>query len=393
MASDLETPSSPSRAVPGASVGQVDAVGDRRGGGRRRALAALAPIPLLVALLALTVYQVMLPGPLEEARAAEQAKDPLTALRRAMDELGRHPGSPQASLLAARNLSRLRFPERAEPYYRQARRAGPLSVEDVALRAAALQHRARDLLATDRTEQAIAMYQEILDHQPDEPEALRGIAALRLTQHRTREALQASERLAALPGYEAKGYALMGAIHHDRNSAAKAAAAYEKVVELDPELRTLDLPAPIFWTNLAQDLLNSGQPAKAKRYMLRSLEGRKDAVQMDLLGQAYQVEGDLAKAEDCYRRASEWEPNLAGPWLHLGRLRIQERRNEDAIAYLEKAESLAPDSFEPVYSLSLAHRRLGHDDEAERYRKRSEELRKLAAPPSAGMGSDSGTTP
>ena len=50
---------------------------------------------------------------------------------------------------------------------------------------------------------------------------------------RWREALEVAERLARIPGGEVDGLAMIGAIqHHDDK--AMAAAAYKRVLEIDP---------------------------------------------------------------------------------------------------------------------------------------------------------------
>jgi tetratricopeptide (TPR) repeat protein len=349
----------------------------------RRLAAALA----LIGLVALALWQAS-PVALVEAQAAGRAGDPVTALRRAMDHLDRAPRNADAALVAARALSRLQFPDRAEPYYAQARRSGLLGLDD-------LQARALALTQANRLDEAVAAYEEILKSQPDEPLALRRLATVRYSQMRLREAQALAERLAQIPGQAVVGYTLLGSIQHEQKHPERAAAAYERALALDPELRTVPLPPQIFLTNLAQDLIAAGQPARAREILLRVLAGNRDAVQMDLLGLAYQSEGALDDSERCYRRAAEWDPKLFSAWLHLGRLLMQPNQNrpDDAIACLKRAEELAPTSFEPPYSLSLAYRRLGRDDEAERYQKRTEDLRRQQGAPATGMGVMPGQAP
>lgn len=339
-------------------------------------------------LIALAVWQVSRSDKLSTAQAAERAGDPVAALRLAFDHLDRHPGDQAASLVIARGLTKLEFYDRAEPYYAGARQAGLLTFQD-------LQARALGLTRANQVEKAEAAYEEILRLRPDDPDGLRRLATVHYSQARWREARKLADRLAQLPGQAVIAYTMIASIEHEQRHPDRAVAAGEKVLALDPELRQVPLPAPIFWTNLAQDLLANGQPAKARRYLSQVLAQRQDAVQMDLLGQAYQWESSFDDAERCYRQAAEWDPKLFQPWLHLGRLMMQPQHNqpEQAIRYLKRAAELAPQSFEPPYSLSLVYRRLRQPEEAARYQKQYEELHRLHGPPPSGMGADASSPP
>jgi tetratricopeptide (TPR) repeat protein len=351
---------------------------------------AIVRLGIVVGLLALTVWQWRRVDPLREAREAEARHDPLTMARRALDALDRRPNDPEANRLVARGLIRLDFPERAEPYFQKAQAAGRIGLDD-------LRERALALARTNRFEEAGTALEEVLQRHPDDAPALQSLAAMRLGQGRYREALAFAERLAALPEHAVAGQTLVASIYHESNRANYAAAAYERALQLDPELRTMPLPAPIFWHNFALDLLGSSQPAKARRYLLRALAHRNDAGLMDLLGEAYRIEGTEGaadQAERCFRQAIEWEPTRSDPWLHLGRLLLQPERNrpEEAIPYLQRAAALAPESFEPHYSLALAYKRLGRKDEADREQKLFERLRAKHAPGPSGMGAPSSLT-
>jgi tetratricopeptide (TPR) repeat protein len=341
----------------------------------RKGLAVLVALGLL----ACTVWRGTRFDALNEAIAAERAHDDQTALRRALDHLNRWPADGRAARIAARALTRLHFPDRAEPYYQVARRLGPLGLDD-------LHARALSLAEAHQLDRAVAAYDELLRDHPNDPRALQRLAAIRYAQLRWKDALALAERLTQVPGQEVPAWGLVGSIEHEQKHPDRAAAAYERVLVLDPELRLLPLPRQLFWTNLARDLIDSGQPAQARRYLSKALAERPDPTQTDLLGLAYQYEGALDEAERAFRGAIALDAELFPAWLHLGRLLLQPQgdRVSEAVEILQKAAALAPDSFEPPYSLSLAYRRLGRDAESEEYRKRSESLRKQIKPRAAG---------
>jgi tetratricopeptide (TPR) repeat protein len=332
---------------------------------------------VIAGLLAPIVRDEIDPPALREAAAAYGRNDLESALRRALDHLDRRPASRAAALLGARCLSRLDFAEKAEPYYR---RAGPLGLEDRHVRA-------YGLVRANRREEAVGAYQDILARRPDDVLALRRLAAVRIAQARRDEALALADRLIRIPSGAVIGHTLAGVVHHDTESPERAVAAFERVLALDPDLRLMPLnPSSMFWTYLAQDLLALGRPAEARRGLARALSGSGDATLAGLMGQAYRQEGDFDEAEHWWRQASEWDPTRVEPWLNLGRLMLQRDRPGEAIAPLSKAAAVAPKASEPLYSLSLANRRLGRQAEADRLRAEADRLRGQSGATPRGMG-------
>jgi tetratricopeptide (TPR) repeat protein len=107
---------------------------------------------------------------------------------------------------------------------------------------------------------------------------------------------------------------------------------------------------------------------------------------MALMGDAYYRDSMLEDADQCWQKAREWDRDLPIVWLHLGRLAMIRGRLDEAIPLLERAARLAPGAYQTVYSLSLAHGRLGHNDKAQRYRQEAELIRKRNAAPGSSAG-------
>jgi tetratricopeptide (TPR) repeat protein len=310
------------------------------------------------------------------------------ALRRALDYLATHPRDAQAARLAALCLSRLDYAKEAEDYYSLARHQSPLTIDD--------QHvRAMGLARGNYRDQAIAAYKEILVLHPDDPEALQRLAAIYYSQSQYKETLAVAQRLSESTNTSraVAGYALIGIVHHDEHRPGPAVAANEKVIELDPDLKTLTLPADLFFADLAQDLIDIGRGADARRYINRALGQREDPVLIDILGSAYYAEGEEDNAEQCWKRASQIDPRFHRPWLNLGKLALRRGQLADALPYLEKAHSIDPKIYEPAYQLSLAYRRLGRTNDSERFRKLAELLRQKNPQNNQGMGTMPHGTP
>jgi tetratricopeptide (TPR) repeat protein len=325
---------------------------------------------VVAGLVALTAWRASRPEAVAEAEAAYARSDLVSALRRACDRLDRWPSSPRAARVAALCLSRLDFAEAADPYYRL---ASPLSLDD-------LHHRAYGLVRGNHRQRAIQAYRKILSRWPDDVLALRRLAAVMISQGQRNAALKLAERLIRIPKGAVLGHTLAAVLNYDLGEPELAVAAFERVLALDPDLRTTPLNPTQFWTEFGLDLIVLGRYAEARRYLSRALAREDNAMLMTLLGEAYSKDSRLDEAEPCWQKAVEWDPNLPRAWLNLGQLALTRGRPQKAIPLLERAARLAPQAYQPLYSLSLAYGRLDRNLEAKRYRQQSERIRSRAAP-------------
>jgi tetratricopeptide (TPR) repeat protein len=318
--------------------------------------------------------------------------DYVRALQRALDHLDHYPADVAAARLAALCLSQLDFAAHAEPYYEIARGKSQLALDDLHVRAIGL---ARGNLR----EQAIAAYQDILERWPDDPLALQRLAAIYYSRSQYREALKIASRLAQSsdPQWAVAGYSLIGTVHHDELHPDLAVEADEQVLKLDPELKLLTVPVEMFWADFAEDLINSGRAADARRFLHRALRSGDNPSLINLLGAAYFVDGEDADAEQCWKHATALDPKFDRPWLNLGKLAMRRGRWAEAANHLETALAIDPQAFEPLYQLSLVARRLGRIQDAEQFRKQASEVQRRrltsAGSPRVGMGALPDETP
>jgi tetratricopeptide (TPR) repeat protein len=298
-----------------------------------------------------------------------------TALLAAEEVLRVKPRDERASLLAGRCLVRLGREEESEARFRQ---AGGLALED-------LRDQANTLVLHGATEAAIRVLRLILEINPQDPEALRRLAAVHHARGEYVLAIELAERLAHDPENEVIGQTLIGTVHHDLaaqkvETPAAAIMAFERVLELDPKLRRIPVqPKRLFWDFLARDLIEEGRILDARKHLQHALAGGEDAGLLELLGRTYWADSEMDQARKCWERARELDPSRSDPWLDLGQLALHQNHNEEAVRYLERALELSPDSVTPLYKLMQAHHRLGHDQRAEQLKKHLDQLR--SAPP------------
>ena len=342
---------------------------------RRRSLRQAAIVlGLIAALLAAFAWSELHPEDLAKAEAAYRRNDLPTALRLAESHLARRPSSLRTALVAARCLSRLGRPDQAEAHYQK---AAPLDLDDRHIRALAF-------VVSNRREPAIGAYREILESRPDDVLAWSRMAAVLISENRWGEVLEASERLIRIPEGEVIGHTLAGVVYHNTRDPELAVFAFDRVLALDPDLERMPLkPRSMFWTQYGHNLLVVGRWVEARRCLYRALEEGDDPMVDDLLGQSYYLEGAFDDAEQCWRRTIQQAPDRYGTWWRLGKLALLRGRPADAIEPLRRASALQPRAIGPYYSLSLAYRRLGRNDESDRSMQQVRDLRGgTAAPPS-----------
>jgi tetratricopeptide (TPR) repeat protein len=307
-----------------------------------------------------------------EAQEAFQAGRYATALDAATAVLRTRPTALEASLLAARCLMRLGRIAEAEDYFR---RAGQLALEDQRARAQAL-------LEHGQIDRAIPVLLEVLRLDPDDPDAVRSMAAIHQARGEYALAEVLAKRLIQSPAGELVGQGLLGTIYHDmadrgKSSPLAAIQALERVLELDPELVRCPIqPKRLFWEFLARDLLAEGRTAEARKHLTKALASGEDAGLLELLGRTHWSEGQLDQAERCWQRALELDPSLSDTWIELGQLALRKDRAAEAVRYLTRASELSPNSVNPLYKLIQAHRRLGQHNEADAIQQRLDALRR-----------------
>ncbi len=335
----------------------------------RRSSAAIAM--LAVGLFSLTAWNVTRSGAMVAARQAYSKEDFALALARALEHLDKQPWSGEAAVLAANSLSRLNYALEAEPYYR---RAGRLELSD-------LQLRAYCLARGPRPELAIPAFQEVLARSPDNVTAMRRLAGVLLVYpDRMAELLKLAERLEKVAGGEIIGSTLRAVVYHNDQNPQQSVAAFERVLELDPDLREMPLPRTLFWTELADDLVSAGRIEDASRYLASALSKTTDASLLNRLGWTYLLRSMLDDADRCFRQAAELAPTDHVAYLNLAKVAVLRHDEKTALAHLNRARALAPVRYDVLYSLALVYRQLGRTADADQLQQSIKRLRENLGP-------------
>ncbi|MFI5454116.1 MAG: tetratricopeptide repeat protein [Isosphaerales bacterium] len=320
---------------------------------------------VLIGLLCLTTWNLTRSVALLEARRAYVRGDLAHCLQHALDHLDRRPWSREAALWAARSLSRLDYSGEAELYFQ---RAGHLTLNDA-------QIRAYGLVRGPHSERAVPVYNEILARSPENVTALRRLAAVELAQNNTGALLKLADRLGHISNGAVIGITLRAVVYHNDKNPQQAVAAFERLLELDPELREMPMPRRLFWSHFADDLIASGRMDDARRYLSKALIDAPDAELINRLGQAYFLQGALDDAERCFGQAADLNPSDYAPHLSLAKLALQRHHQEEALKHLNQARVLAPRQYDVLYNLAAVYRQLGRTAEADRIQEAIKQLR------------------
>ena len=270
------------------------------------------------------------------AHSAFDRREIGTALSLANAYLESHPGDPRASILAARC-------EQGD-----------------------LQARALGLIKLNQPEKAALVYQDLLKHWPDDAVSLQRLGSIRIGQKAWGEVRAIAESLIKIPDAEIAGQTMLAISLHESRQYKTAIEAFERVVALDPELKTMPLPKALFWRNYATDLLAEGRTADARTLLERAISEQADVSLVELLGQSFLLDNEPEKAENCWQKAIELDDAFVDTWLDLGQLAIRRRQWPEAIKFLKRATQLDPNLVESHHALGIALRNQGNIAEAEK---------------------------
>lgn len=157
-----------------------------------------------------------------------------------------------------------------------------------------------------------------------------------------------------------------------------ARALVEEVLARDPSHRRALL--------LRADLdLDEGRAARDDLEKLVALEPDAACVH-NRLALAYELDGDLDRAETHLARATELGPDIIDGWINLGRIRARQERFEEAERAFERALGLSRGDPDAYLGRGLARSSLGEVTGAERDFRRAAELAPNDAEPLLALG-------
>ena len=220
-----------------------------------------------------------------------------------------------------------------------------------------------------RLHAAEQIYRQILQAEPNQPDALHllGVIAYQVGRHEA--AVEYIGRAIGLKAGEAAFHNNLGEAYRALRRIPEAVACYRRALELKPDYAEAH-------NNLGIALKDQGKPDQAVACYRRALELRPDyAKTHSNLGVALWELGKLDEAVACYRRALELEPDQAEVHSNLG-IALMDRGNlDEAVAACRRALELKPDLAEVHENFGAALHAQGKLDEAVACFRRALELK------------------
>jgi len=209
-----------------------------------------------------------------------------------------------------------------------------------------------------RLREADALYRQVLQLQPSNPDALHllGMIACQTGEHETAVAL-INRAISASPSNPAFHSNLAWALH-GQGKLAEAVASFRKALTLAPGDAGVH-------ANLGLVLQNQGRLDEAVASFREAIKLRPTLAEAHTnLGSALHVQGRLDEAIASHRAALSLKPDLAAAHSNLGNALRGQGKLEEAAASLREAIKFKPDYSEAHDNLGLALQHLGKLDEA-----------------------------
>lgn len=267
--------------------------------------------------------------PLRRAQREAIAGDVQTAFSRVSYFLDRHPDHGAALALKARLLVDFGRSQEALDIFDKVQ--AQTGVEMHAW--------AKAYMQMGRLSQAMPLLAKAVELDPENVDALYELAAVRLRLGLLEEATIAAEKLAAIPGQEARGQVFLAAIYNDLGNHAKSAIAYGKVLQYSPDASNLQLPPDELLLQYASVLITLGQTEKAVGFLERSVASRPTAAGYVILGNSQAQLGRAEEARRTWQTALELEPLNRHAREALANAELQDGKADEALTWLKPIEN------------------------------------------------------
>jgi len=198
-----------------------------------------------------------------------------------------------------------------------------------------------------RLDEAERLYREVLVQRPDHPEALHHLGLIRHQQGDAAAGIDLIQQAIALDSGQSRYFFNLALMLETQGRPRQAAIAR------------------------ASGCLRAGQPEQARAILQSLLAAAPDDPLVHLLeGEIHSAAGRWAEAVAAYRKAAELDPARLAAWLGLATAAEGQCDYDQALAALERAETLDPASFRIAAQQGLLHyRRMALADSAAAYRR------------------------
>ncbi len=194
-------------------------------------------------------------------------------------------------------------------------------------------------------EEAASRYRDVLQRDPDQPDALHLLGVIAYQQGKQEEAADLIGKAISQNPSVADFHLNLGNVHLARGSAERAVVCYNEALRLNPG-------DPTVHNNLGNALSSQGDFQSALQCYKKALVlNPNSAITNNNLGTAWKELGRYDAAIACYRRALELAPGLVEALVNLGSAYHLKGDLESAVTSCQKALEIKPESTEARFNL------------------------------------------
>ena len=232
-------------------------------------------------------------------------------------------------------------------------------------------HRANRLVKAEQG------YRQILEVQPEHPDALYGLAVVMQRQGEYQSAENLLKSLVQVQPNNIKAWFSLGVLHQIQDQLPEAEKAYQQALTLQPQSSAISLA---IYHNLGYSLHKQGKWEEAIACYQKARELQPDSIEAEVgwantlhaqgklsteeqvryaainldLGNKRRQADDVKVAIEYYQQAIAMQPDLADAYYNLGLARQKQGKWDEAIACYQEARELQPDNREAEVSLANA---------------------------------------
>ncbi|MFO0930288.1 MAG: tetratricopeptide repeat protein [Gemmataceae bacterium] len=232
----------------------------------------------------------------------------------------------------------------------------------------------RALLAMNEWAEASRLFAFVLDEEPDQLDALRGLAAVQYDLGNLDQARQHLRRVVEIAPRDGRAHRLIGLISKDMTEVDVACQAYRDALAADlPDSFRRAVPG-----ELAECLVRQTEFKQALEVLDEARaagiaeDGARQALRAECLWRLGRAGDALALLDPALRD----HPTQAELWLIRGRVHLDRQEFAQALADMEKAAALKPRDYDTQYQLARAYAAAGRPDDARRQQQVADGLRK-----------------
>lgn len=214
------------------------------------------------------------------------------------------------------------------------------------------------LIQTGHADTAVTELEKGVQAAPEDPNLRAGLVRAYLFKRDFAAAERAAGDLQTLRPKSAAGPYLKGLAEEGLTQPEAARKEYERALALEPD--NFDALGA-----LAQLLQHTGAGSKAVTLLKGAVERKPDdPAVLNLLGEFYLANANLAQADATLTRATTVAPKWWIPWRNLALVKVARKDSAGAIAAYQGAVLAAPGEPQPAAELALVYRHQGRTDDA-----------------------------